>query len=141
MAKYEVTHKCGHEITHELFGKIDDRYSKIDWLETKDCKDCWRATQVAAEQAQVATVDTDDYPQLTGSDKQIDWATRIRAKMIVEWDELAGMPIKELPDNMREPIMAVLAEESAAWWIDHRTLSLREMATDVVRAAQKESAT
>lgn len=49
MAKYDVTYKCTHEGTVELFGKTTDRMKKIEWLETTLCPECY-----AREQAQKA---------------------------------------------------------------------------------------
>jgi len=57
MAKYDVTHSCGHVQTHELFGKNSERERKISWLEGQDCTECWKkakreqekTTPVAAE--------------------------------------------------------------------------------------------
>ena len=49
MAKYDVTYKCTHEGTVELFGKTTDRMKKIEWMETTLCPECY-----AREQAQKA---------------------------------------------------------------------------------------
>ncbi len=48
MAKYDVTYKCTHEGTVELFGKTTDRMKKIEWMETTLCPECY-----AREQAQL----------------------------------------------------------------------------------------
>jgi hypothetical protein len=40
MAKYDVTHSCGHEQTHQLFGKMDSRYNRIAWMEKQPCDAC-----------------------------------------------------------------------------------------------------
>lgn len=42
MARYTITHRCGHEQTHQLYGKHSDRDRKLDWLATQDCSDCAR---------------------------------------------------------------------------------------------------
>lgn len=49
MAKYNVTYKCNHEGTVELFGKSVDRERKLEWLESALCPECY-----AREQAQEA---------------------------------------------------------------------------------------
>lgn len=51
MAKYDVTYKCAHEGTVELFGKTTDRMKKIEWMEENLCPECF-----AREQAQKANM-------------------------------------------------------------------------------------
>lgn len=57
MAKYTVSHKCGHSQTHELFGKGSERERKITWLETTDCKECWSKSQRAERDAAPVTAE------------------------------------------------------------------------------------
>lgn len=47
MAKYNVKcPKCGKVYEVELFGKIEERYKKIEWMEkNKLCPECWKAAQ------------------------------------------------------------------------------------------------
>ena len=52
MAKYDVTYKCNHEGTVELFGKTTDRMKKIEWMEENLCPECH-----AREQAQLQNKD------------------------------------------------------------------------------------
>lgn len=52
MAKYDITHACGHQQTHVLYGKhsgFGGRDSKIEWLGGQDCKDCWLKKKREAE--------------------------------------------------------------------------------------------
>lgn len=45
MAKYNITHSCGHTQEHNLFGKhsgFGGRDSKKEWLAGKPCTDCWK---------------------------------------------------------------------------------------------------
>lgn len=39
--KVEVTRKCGHVQTVEVFGKNCERERKIAWLESTECEDCY----------------------------------------------------------------------------------------------------
>ena len=43
MAKYDITHECGHTETHNLIGPRRDRERRIQWLETSLCSECYRA--------------------------------------------------------------------------------------------------
>ena len=49
MAKYTVTHSCGHTQTHDLFGPGKDRERKIAWMENQPCTDCWKAEKREAD--------------------------------------------------------------------------------------------
>ena len=90
MAKYTVTHTCGHQQTHELFGDNKSRDRKLSYEAGCVCDACYREQQapkvaqeraqaLAAAQEQAATM---SLPTLTGSEKQIAWAESIRAKMV-----------------------------------------------------------
>lgn len=57
MAKYTVTHNCGHTQTHELFGPGKERERKITWLQTTECKECWIASQKKARKTQPITAE------------------------------------------------------------------------------------
>ncbi len=39
--KYEITRACGHVETVELYGKVADRESKINWYGKTMCRDCY----------------------------------------------------------------------------------------------------
>lgn len=46
MAKYNVNFSCGHSDVVELFGPHKERYSRIDWLESKGlCPCCYKASR------------------------------------------------------------------------------------------------
>jgi hypothetical protein len=49
MAKYEVTHTCGHTRTVQLFGKMIEREHKIEWMESQECPQCWGAKKCEEE--------------------------------------------------------------------------------------------
>lgn len=51
MAKYTVTHSCGHDQDHQLFGPTKDRESRAAWLQGKVCTECWRESQKTARDA------------------------------------------------------------------------------------------
>ena len=90
MAKYTITHTCGHEEVITLFGPNKEREEKIAWLESQPCVQCRLAG-------------TED---LKGSEKQRAWASEIRQSKMVG-----------LSDEDAEILMSV---KSASWWIDHR---------------------
>ena len=79
MAKYTVTHTCGHTQEVNLFGKHTERDRRIAWLETQLCPECKRKQELENAKAQASGL-----PELTGSEKQIEWAMVIRQKWIDE---------------------------------------------------------
>lgn len=111
MAKYTITHACGHTEDVNLFGKHADRERKIAYLESIDCRSCWDAAQAAkAHEAGL--------PELSGSPKQIAWANGIRNRILAEADSC----INAHPDwpNMDKWLTELKKETAARWWIDHR---------------------
>jgi hypothetical protein len=75
VAKYHITHTCGHIVTYDLVGKLSLRNYRINRMEQEACQECRNAArnQQSAEQANSAGL-----PELTGTEKQIAWATTIR---------------------------------------------------------------
>lgn len=45
MAKYTITHNCGHEQTYELFGPVRNCNIMSCWLVTQPCSECRGKTQ------------------------------------------------------------------------------------------------
>lgn len=121
--KFTVTHKCGHEVVYQLYGKFEDRERKAAYYETLDCPECRRRREL--EQAET-NAQADNLPELNGSEKQIAWALSIRNK----WMELVSNLIAQVNANtnanpqLKEKFIAAVAsrkgETSAAWWIDNR---------------------
>ena len=112
MAKYNVTYKCGHQETVQLFGKYNDRERKIAYYKTIDCPEC-QANEIAQKAA------SKGYAELLGSDKQVRWALAIRDSKINEVNEFASK-VNRNQDILERVIDDLQAETSAAWWIEHR---------------------
>lgn len=125
MAKYQVTYACGHTDTIQLYGKVSDREKRLAYLATIDCPDCYRNKQLQAAKAQTA-----DLPDLQGSDKQISWATQIRAEVFAALDKYSKLI--EADQNAREQgkivarkmfadfRAAMTAHTDCRFWIDNR---------------------
>jgi hypothetical protein len=112
MAKYNVTYRCGHQETVQLFGKYKDRYNKIAYYETIDCPACRAA---AAKEI-----------GLTGSDKQVAWALDIRKGFMIikaEFDKMVAD--KGLTSNPKVMAAVTVLNDTAnntdaKFWIDNR---------------------
>lgn len=81
MAQYNIRHTCGHEETVQIYGTNvhgertrKAEWLKAEWLESKPCRDCERKAMRDENLTGAA--------ELTGSDKQVNWANDLRAKAI-----------------------------------------------------------
>ena len=112
---------CGKsfEIRKECFNRTQaDEY--IEWATKRidTCPECYKAAMQAAEDEQIAVY---HLPELTGSEKQIKWATSIRRKCVVQLDEYTQKAAK---DEEREQIINAISllgtHGDSRWWIDHQ---------------------
>jgi hypothetical protein len=136
-----ITHTCGHTETVQMYGTSKERDSKATWLAGKPCQECQRKAQQAqaTESAQAQRL-----PALVGSDKQVAWATTIRAELL---GKVAAMR-KEFEaagrkQNVTEDVMSaqmgqfdglvakLTAQTAASWWIDRRSNSAQSLLKDV----------
>lgn len=110
MAKYTITYRCGHTAEVQLYGSYKDRERKIAYYKTIDCPEC-RANK-ANEDAK-----ENGYAVLTGSAKQVGWASDIRAAKMAEADKLATK-VNKNKDLFDGAVKQMKNETSASWWID-----------------------
>lgn len=92
----------------------------VDHIDTcPDCKKAAAAAQRAADNAAAAADSAArNWPALTGSEKQIAWATTIRKEII---DKFASKMRPEYLDLYNTCAAELMAEKTAAsWWIDMR---------------------
>lgn len=133
MAKYAILHTCGHEVTHQIYGK--NRDWQISRLEGEQCWDCEKAERAAAA---AAATDEAGLVALGGSEKQVAWANQIRLELLAKVDRrIAAInatfeerKVKFPADKVAEAAkkLAVMNEagerirskESAKWWIENR---------------------
>ena len=126
-----ITHACGHEQIHYLSGFASQQERRARWLETTKCRTCFVATK-QTEQAEAAVRDGAaiahlDLPLLTGSDRQVAWATTLRASRLCAF---IATPATE--GNGHKVCTHVT---DAKWWIDHRDLSDADLAAKAKQAA------
>lgn len=149
--QYTITHTCGHSETVDIYGTNShgERERKAEWMRSQPCQDCRRTTETAQalESAQARGL-----PTLTGSEKQIAWAERIRAAFVARMtDEIAkNARVLSREDAERAAqqaewtraalTAAVSAQTSAAWWIDHREGERRALLPVIQAAYERLSA-
>jgi len=126
-----ITHACGHEQTHYLAGYASQQERKARWLQTTSCRGCFIAGKKAA-QAEAALRDDAaiahlELPALAGSDRQIGWATTIRA------GRLAKLLVEPGIDSGWQ---ACLTMTEAKWWIDHREVADADLLASIPKGAK-----
>lgn len=91
MAKYQITHSCGHTVEHNLVGKSVDREKKADWLAGQVCSRCW----ASAKQAQGPVVALSAEPAVDPEDL----AARHKADAITIGMEIDRLAASDLTPN------------------------------------------
>lgn len=140
MALYTITHTCGHDEEIQIYGTNihGEREAKAARLSATPCAAC---------QAAEARKSWGDLPALTGSDKQIAWASDIRdtilATLTEQMSRLEALSDEQLEqagqgggalDKTRQALDQVKSEDKAHWWIEHRDRTGRQ----AMLAARKE---
>jgi hypothetical protein len=130
-----IIHACGHEQGHYLTGYDSQQERKAKWLKTTTCRDCFvakkRAEEAAAAALSSAAISHLDLPLLTGSDRQISWASTIRTKRLAALTN----------PNSDADCSACLQVTDAKWWIDCRDLTDVDLMAAAAQAPDIQSAT
>lgn len=107
-----IVYACGHQDIVDLFGSNEEREKKIAYYGSINCPECRKVAEAeAAKQAGL--------PELTGTAKQVAWATTIRKETIKAVENmLAGM--KDTDGTGARILTALKEKTSAGWWIDNR---------------------
>ncbi len=106
----------------------------MQWLQTQQCLECWtrdmaeRNRRMVREMAQAHGL-----PELSGTDKQVNWAMAIRQYVVADldaWveDEKARMERRQaepaeyrnLERLRRRSMTRIRSITRAGWWINHR---------------------
>lgn len=129
MAWYYGSYSCGHEGRTNVIGPVKDRQWKVDQEFEKLCPECWEKhleeeRERMKREAAVKAVEM-ELPELTGTEKQVDWAMTIRQQFI---DATSSMI-----DIGRYGVLSITTEEvakamdhilttktQARWFIDKR---------------------
>ena len=143
--KYTITHACGHTQDRQIYGTDTrgQRGAKALWLESQPCSDCSRAQRDrdrAEESARAAAhAAAEDWPELSGTPRQVAWAQTVRADAAAAYNQRAdrvGPPTtQELRQFWRRTVVSRYTD--ASWWIEHRDMTtpqlLRAALTDADR--------
>lgn len=78
-----------------------------------------------------------DGHEFVGTDKQVEWARSIRGTVAGDLARFVAarpdMPNREIVDSL---IVTILGQASAAWWIDHRSMTAMEILSEAYTASQ-----
>jgi hypothetical protein len=155
---WPITYACGHSEDRDLSGKrANERTGYARWLASKDCTDCWRATQAdageqrtkdqwlerrrAEEAEQVGAWEQRASMQpLDGSEKAAAWSRRVRHSVLTSaYDALVvegDMSDEQWIAHIEAPARLITR---ASWWIDNRDTDPTDVA-ELVAAAQPTAA-
>jgi len=154
MGKYIVNFACGHTAMIELFGKIKDRDAKVAYFEKYGfCPQCYKEAMIEKrdkERAErrakaIENATKNNLPELTGSQKQIDWALTIRDEYLNDFlnalhnytVQVNQIGISEEQKNILladlEDIKNFFADKTEAkFWINHRDGRLSDMISNTI---------
>lgn len=123
--KLTITRACGHTDTIEVFGTNvhGERDKKVAYEETKMCKECYNKS-ISNKNVEAGMV------ALTGSEKQIAWAEKIRAKAIDDLDAIKTQEEKD--ETFKAKIKTILLEQSESkWWIENKDNAIKVVAKSI----------
>ncbi len=121
MAKYQVTFSCGHTEEKALFGPVKDRERKIEyWEKYGTCSECYKTQQEAKRQEEneraAKRAEASGRAKLTGSEKQVAWATTIRENIMGQLEQILNKS-----ENAIKILNHLNSITEAKFWIDNRS--------------------
>lgn len=125
--RYDVTRSCGHEEEVQLIGPNARREAELSRMRRTPCDACAARAAREADEA-------DGMAPVSGSDRQVPWASDIRRRLLDSLSSLrsqveADPGYLRATDEQRTAIAAAFeeaagklrSEESARWLIDHES--------------------
>jgi hypothetical protein len=138
MSTYTFHHACGHSREIDLQGTPVNHPDRIAELEARLCPSCWKAER----DAEVESI-TAHLPPLEGTEKQIDWAVRIRRDFFLALYGYKDRRLIDADDNVQEQVFVHIWTDSmrrtmAKFWIDNREQYDQRRIPGFVREYHKE---
>ncbi|NQX29849.1 hypothetical protein HQQ81_21080 [Microbacteriaceae bacterium VKM Ac-2854] len=151
---WDIDFSCGHSEQRDLSDKpAGKRAGLAEWLSKSPCFDCYKAArgstvsaEVKAEREQrrqlaIEWAGVNELAPLRGTDKQKDWAVRVRHEMLqaayAVLVEQQGMAESDYDRSVLEPARLV---DSARWWLDNRETEVADLPELLADAGLDESA-
>lgn len=121
--KYDVTYACGHTGTVQILGPEKERARKLDYLTRCSCPECQKVEKNAAlsEYENAAGL-----PELTGTEKQINWARKLRQEQLTGVEEF--MARFKTDEQTAAFIKWLKGQTEAKFWIENRDKTPQKIA-------------
>lgn len=119
----DIAHSCGHIERHLVGDYLTGADRKARQLARQRCRPCFAAEKEAQASIDREALQGVDLPALTGSEKQVAWAEKIRVERLV----LVG---RDHPGA----VAAIVEIVEAKWWIDNRKVSPARLAGTIQAA-------
>ena len=120
----KVKYSCGHEGLLYVSGKSADKQEKIEWAERDGiCPACYaKMKREEREEARKEEAHENGFPELSGSEKQINWANEIRSKFFGDLNEaIARVKINDKIQAQIDKAMEMMKTvNTSRFWIDNR---------------------
>ena len=120
MAKYDITHTCGHVEHVNLVGPYVQRDATIEKGTARDCLECFKTKQL---EMNTKFASEHNLLPLTGSEKQVAWAMQIRKEMYhaltQDLSRYAGVDIY-MEGKTNKKLENLFKVTEAKYFIDHR---------------------
>ena len=117
--KYDVIFKCGHAGVLDLVGKSTEW--RLEQAQYNLCPDCYRAMKQKEMEEELAKY---NLPELSGTERQIKWATEIRFKFASEANRNLNGEYKDNTEFIGKYTKTyksiVDVQTTSKWWIEHR---------------------
>lgn len=131
MAWTDVTYSCGHEGREQMTGPHRDRESRVALIgRSKLCPECYakELEETRSREFEAAKRSSEEMklPDLTGTEKQVAWATKIRADIFSKNLTLLGeITDQGLLEYSKARILKMREQTTAKYWIDGRDTLVR----------------
>lgn len=120
----KVVYSCGHEGLLYVSGKSADKQEKIEWAERDGiCPACYaKMKHEEREEARKEEAQKNGFPELSGSEKQINWANEIRSRFFRDLtNAIQGVKINDKIQAQIDESMEMFRNvNEARFWIDNR---------------------
>jgi len=139
MAWYKIEGICGHIFEKQLYGKCSSRDSYVEWANNHlECPDCYKM-RIEKERLELTEkakkeASNDNFVELEGSEKQINWALSIRKSKIDSLRKIAGenSSDNEIIEWIKNKVNSLKNQKSSKWFIDNRSIYSIEFIEDKI---------
>lgn len=124
MAWWTIDHTCGHTSEQQIYGTDvrGEREYTAKQRGKQPCPDCLQRDRDERSRAAAERAESEGWPELTGSRKQIAWAQTLRAEAVDAVTAQVRRAYAASEAMVRLATMLLLRERTtAAWWIDQRS--------------------